>query len=380
MWSFHEFFAGGGMARAGLGPQWQCLFANDIDAKKVAAYAQNWGSDALVCGDVARLAPSDIPGRADLAWASFPCQDLSVAGAGAGLKGQRSGTFWAFWAQIQALVAQGRAPKLLVLENVCGTLTSHRGADFTAICAALAGSGYRFGAIVVDAALFLPHSRPRLFIIALSRDMAIPAGVRGEPSPLWHTGAVHAAFARLSAEMSNAWVWWHMPPPVQRRLRFADIAEKDAEACNWHSPQATKFLLAKMSLGNLAKVELARQALARRIGTVYKRTRQDENGAKVQRAEVRFDGLAGCLRTPGGGSSRQTILVVEQGTFKSRLISARETARLMGLPETYRLPPNYNDAYHLTGDGVVVPVVRHLAAHILEPILERANSASKVAA
>lgn len=380
MWSFHEYFAGGGMARAGLGPQWQCLFANDIDVKKTTAYAQNWGSDALVCGDVARLAPSDIPGRADLAWASFPCQDLSVAGAGAGLKGQRSGTFWAFWTQIQALVAQGRAPKTLVLENVCGTLTSHRGADFTAICAALAGSGYRFGAIVVDAALFLPHSRPRLFIIALSRDMAIPAGVRGEPSPLWHTGAVHAAYARLSAEMSNAWVWWHMPPPVQLRLRFADIAEKDAEACNWHSPQATKSLLAKMSVGNLAKVEMARQALARRIGTVYKRTRLDENGAKVQRAEVRFDGLAGCLRTPGGGSSLQTILVVEQGTVKSRLISARETARLMGLPETYRLPPNYNDAYHLTGDGVVVPVVRHLASHILEPILEGADQASKVAA
>ena len=51
------------------------------------------------------------------------------------------------------------------------------------------------------------------------------------------------------------------------------------------------------------------------------------------------------------------------------VISARETARLMGLPEDYRLPENHNEAYHLTGDGVVVPVVRHLAQHILEPLI-----------
>jgi DNA (cytosine-5)-methyltransferase 1 len=50
-------------------------------------------------------------------------------------------------------------------------------------------------------------------------------------------------------------------------------------------------------------------------------------------------------------------------------MSARETARLMGLPETYRLPPSYSAACHLTGDGVAVPVVRHLAHWLLEPLL-----------
>jgi len=95
--SYYEFFAGGGMARAGLGPDWSCVFANDIDEKKAAAYKANWGAEHLRIADVASLTTDILPGRADLAWASFPCQDLSLAGAGAGLEGHRSGTFWPFW-------------------------------------------------------------------------------------------------------------------------------------------------------------------------------------------------------------------------------------------------------------------------------------------
>jgi DNA (cytosine-5)-methyltransferase 1 len=109
------------------------------------------------------------------------------------------------------------------------------------------------------------------------------------------------------------------------------------------------------------------------VGSVFLRM-----GAARQRAEVLFDGLAGCLRTPGGGSSRQFLLVVDQGAVRSRLITPREAARLMGLPESYRLPAGANAALHLAGDGVAVPVVRHLAAEILEPLLA-GGSAAKAA-
>src|SRR5690606_9724569 len=127
-------------------------------------------------------------------------------------------------------------------------------------------------------------------------------------------------------------------------------------------------LLSMMSSVNLAKVEDAQRTGRRMVGTIYKRTRKDESGNKLQRAEVRFDDIAGCLRTPAGGSSRQLIMVVEKTRIRSRLISSRETARLMGLDEDYALPDRYNDAYHLTGDGVAVPVVRHLACQLFEPI------------
>jgi DNA (cytosine-5)-methyltransferase 1 len=124
-----------------------------------------------------------------------------------------------------------------------------------------------------------------------------------------------------------------------------------------------------MSPINRDKVEKAKGAKRRMVGGIYKRTRLDENGNRAQRAEIRFDDLAGCLRTPVGGSSRQSIMIVEGNKVRSRLLSPREAARLMGLPESYKLPENYNEAYHLSGDGVAVPVVRFLAAHVLEPLL-----------
>ena len=70
-----------------------------------------------------------------LAWASGRCEDLSLAGAGAGLQGERSGTFWPFWKLMMGLAADERAPRLIVLENVCGALTSHGGRDFSALLA-----------------------------------------------------------------------------------------------------------------------------------------------------------------------------------------------------------------------------------------------------
>ena len=71
---------------------------------------------------------------------------------------------------------------------------------------------------------------------------------------------------------------------------------------------------------------------------------------------------------------------MEGEALKARLISSRETARLMGLPDAYKLPENYNEAYHVTGDGVVVPVVRHLARHLFEPLLEFSEFRTSTAA
>lgn len=151
------------MARLGLGAEWRCLFANDIDPKKAAAYRANFGVTEFIEGDIGALCPENFPGHADLAWASFPCQDLSLAGLGAGLRGARSGLFWTFWRIIKGLADEGRAPTLVVIENVTGLLTSHRGGDFAAICEAIAHAGYFAGAVVLDAADFLPQSRPTAF-------------------------------------------------------------------------------------------------------------------------------------------------------------------------------------------------------------------------
>ena len=368
--AFYEFFAGGGMVRSGLGLNWECLFANDFDHKKAATYASNWGDGVMVTKDVGEVRTAEIKGRADLIWASFPCQDLSLAGMGAGLKGNRSGTFWPFWELIKELDSEKRGPHVIVLENVCGTLTSHKGKDFTAIANALADGGYRFGAVVIDAVEFVPQSRPRLFIIATASGTKTPdVALSGEATLLWHSKALQTAHLRLKGRAKEQWLWWKLPAPPLRNTRFVDLVEDAPASVKWHTAVETEKLLGMMSPVNKEKVEAAKKSGQLLVGTVYKRTRLDDKDKKVQRAEVRFDDIAGCLRTSTGGSSRQSILVVKGDEIRSRLLSSREAARLMGLPDEYKLPASYNEAYHLVGDGVAVPVVRYLAEHLLGPIV-----------
>lgn len=353
------------MARLGLGGGWRCVFANDFDPVKAAAYRANF-TDAAVHfreGDVWRLTPTDLPGRADLAWASSPCQDFSLAGARAGLSGGRSSAFFGFWRLMEALDGEGRAPKIIVIENVVGLLNSNGGADFAALGAALAGRGYRFGALEIDAARFLPQSRPRVFVIATRE---APAAHVGE-SP-FHTRSVRAAHAALPPHLQDRWIWWNAPAPPNRNTDLASLLEP-AEDVRWHTAAQTERLLALMVPVHRARLEVA---TPREVGAVFRRTRK-EDGRSVQRAEVRFDGLAGCLRTPRGGSSRQAIIVVEAGRVMSRLITPREAARLMGLPDSYLLPRSATGALHVAGDGVAVPVVRWLAETLLEPLLRPAR-------
>ena len=190
--TLYEFFAGGGMVRAGLGAGWTCAFANDFDPKKARAYRANWGDGGeLTVGDVAAVRPRELPGRADLMWGSFPCQDLSEAGNGAGLGGARSSAFFPFWNLVTGLAAENRAPRIVAIENVRGALTADGGAGFAAICSAFATAGYRFGALIIDAALFVPQSRPRLFVIGVAPDVTLPASLtrRRSPPPVPHAEA-----------------------------------------------------------------------------------------------------------------------------------------------------------------------------------------------
>jgi len=375
-WGFYEFFAGGGLARLGLGRRWVCLLANEICEKKASVYRMNFGrSPELIVDDVWNLTPDRLPPGATLAWASFPCQDLSLAGNGRGLEGERSGTFIPFWNLMDALVKERRGVPIVVVENVVGAITSNAGRDFRFLLETMIATGYRVGPMVVDAVRFLPQSRPRLFILAVKEGTPMPVSIVSDgPSHLWHPERLCIAHDRLPAAVRRAWVWWKLPAPPPMKAGLTELIEEDPTNVAWHSEAETTRLLSLMSPMNLAKVRKA-QAYGRRIaGTVYKRMRVDETGVKVQRAEVRFDQISGCLRTPVGGSSRQIILIVERNSVRSRLLSPREAARLMGVPDSYELPDKYNDAYHAMGDGLAVPAVAWLEKHLLRPLARIVDS------
>ena len=304
------------LAWAPRGPA--CLPTISIPRKPPATLPT--GVSGHLVEDIAKITVNDLPGTADLAWASFPCQDLSLAGAGEGLKGHRSGTFWPFWKLMRALATEGRPPRMIVLENVCGALTSHGGQDFAAIGAALASGGYQFGAVVMDAAHFLPQSRPRLFIVAVRSALSVPGDLMADgPVAPWHSPALIVAHGKLSKSAQAAWIWWRLPPPPVRNTAFSDLIEETPKSVRWHTKEETKHLLSLMDPGNRAKVEAAKRAGRRMVGGVYRRTRPDGDGVKIQRAEIRFDDIAGCLRTPAGGSSRQSIMIVQGSMVRSRL-------------------------------------------------------------
>lgn len=364
-----EFFAGGGLAGLGLNG-FRISFANDIDAMKAAAFRANHPGVALHQGDVWDLNPADLPPAPDLAWASSPCQDVSLAGARGGLKARRSGAFWGFWRLMQGLGE--RRPRIVVIENVAGLLTSGGGADFAAVCEAMGQAGYRVGALEMDAALWLPQSRPRLFIVAM-RGATGPESTG--PNGVFHTPRLVGAVDRLPAHVRANWVWWSLSAPPRRTLDLAAMLEPD-DGVRWLEETKASAVLALAAPLHRARLEAAMASGERRVGAAYRRVRM-ERGVKVQRLEMRFDGLAGCLRTPAGGSSRQYIIVCDAGRTQVRRLTGREAARLMGMSEDYSLPAGESAALKLMGDAVAVPVVRALSDGLLRPAL---GSAGRIAA
>lgn len=368
---YYEFFAGGGMARLGLGDRWSCLFANDFSPRKAQSYFENFHPepDEFDDGDVFDIEPARLPRGADMAWASFPCQDLSLAGAGQGLNGARSGSFWGFWRLMQELANEGQPIPLIVLENVVGTISANQGNDFQTLLNKLVRYGYRIGPLVIDAQFFIPQSRPRLFIIAVHLDVDVPPTLlQSYPDARWHPKVMVKAYQNIPKDIQEQWLWWNLPYPPARSINLIDLLEDNPAGVKWHTPHETNRLLELMTPLHRAKVKAAQESGKRVVGTIYRRIRTHD-GVKAQRAEIRIDDVSGCLRTGSGGSSKQFLMIIEGDSIRSRLLSPREAARLMGVNDAYELPANYSDAYHLMGDGLVVPVVSWLSEHILLPLL-----------
>jgi DNA (cytosine-5)-methyltransferase 1 len=350
--SFLEFFAGSGLVAESFKGIFTPIWANDICPKKKAVYAANHGSEHFHLASITEVKGVNLP-TAALAWASFPCQDLSLAGLAQGIHGLRSGLVWE-WLRVMDEMPQ--RPPLLVAENVIGLLSASSGEHYRQLHTALAKRGYQVGAMVIDAIRWLPHSRPRVFVVAVESNLAIPKELTSF-TPNW----LHPESVRKAAAGLDNWIWWAMPEPPPRQLTLTDIIEWNAPFADPETEARNLQLISSKNL-NLLRHTPKNKKLA---APGYKRTR-----AGKQVLELRFDDVAGCLRTPQGGSSRQTLVIHRNGELHSRLLTIRETARLMGAPDTYQIPGTYNEGYKAMGDGVATPVARWLATKLLSPLLE----------
>lgn len=368
-----EFFAGIGLMRAGLeAAGWRTIFANDIDPAKWAMYRANYGEENhFHLGDVHALDPARIP-DVDLATASFPCTDLSLAGARAGLAGSQSGAFWGFIRVLETLGV--RRPAVVLLENVAGFLTSHGGADFRDALLALNRLGYTVDAFVIDASHFVPQSRVRLFVVgrldAAADFIPAPENLVSETRPPALTSFIHR-------HPEIRWRLAPLPPLPCRRLQLRDLLEDlPPNSALWWNRTRADYLLSQMSTRHRAQAQEMIDSPETRYGAVFRRVRRGRT-----MAELRIDGLAGCLRTPRGGSARQIIFAGGQGRFAVRLLTPRECARLMGADD-FKITASLNQSLFGFGDAVCVPVIRWIAEHCLdalfpaEPLANRPSPAA----
>ena len=360
--NFAEFFAGIGLLRIGLERAgWRIVFANDICEDKRAMYRANFGdAGEFVLGDVHKLDVSLIPTVA-LATASFPCNDLSIAGEWKGLAGKHSSAFWGF---IDVLKKLGRRrPPMVLLENVMGFLTSDDGNDFRDALMALNDLGYAVDALVIDAARFVPQSRQRLFVIATKTRLA--AAINETPK-FYESDCRPPALADFI--MWNPEINWRirkLPPLPNLKPKLSDILQDlSPNSSMWWSRERSDYLLNQMSPKHRAKADEMMRGSRISYGTVFRRVRNEKS-----MAELRTDGIAGCLRTPRGGSGRQILFAAGKGQFMVRLLSPRECARLMGADD-FVIRATLNQALFGFGDAVCVPVVEWIAKNYLNQVWE----------
>jgi DNA (cytosine-5)-methyltransferase 1 len=382
--TFCEFFAGIGLVHEALRRSgWQCVYANDIDAKKRHMYTGHYGHDTSGHYHQGDVWTTDevlgrIPGRPFLATASFPCTDMSLAGKRRGLAGEQSGALFGFLQVLEQL--DERRPPMVLLENVPGFLTSHDGADFQTAIDELAALGYWLDCFVIDARWFVPQSRPRLFIAGYQAELLTrPLAPRETDSEL----------------MSDPWERAVMRADRMRPRRLIEVIRRTEPATGWATIDCGNPAVAITSITeaiDTAKdqswwndLEVARHremmfdrhrdqldALCRNSGrptalTAFRRVRQGQ-----QRMEVRFDGVAGCLRTPRGGSAKQIVIVVDRGQIRMRWMTPREYARLQGASD-YALPENTIQALFGFGDAVCVPVIEWIDRNMLTPVFDAAS-------
>jgi DNA (cytosine-5)-methyltransferase 1 len=330
----------------------------------VAAFPED-SAERCVVGDVHELVPAEIPG-ATLATASFPCTDVSLAGYRKGLEGTQSSAFWGFARLLENM--NGRRPSIVMIENVPGLVTSHKGRDLRAIALCLNRLGYSCDAFIVDAVNFVPQSRARLFIIGVM-----------DVSCSWDVSAALAdrdqrlRFNQLTEFMiANKDVRWsilNIPAPPRSSVQLIDVLEDlPPDSHRWWSTARTEYLVNQMSNRHREVAERLTRDDGLHYATVYRRVRDG-----VSRAELRVDNIAGCLRTPRGGSSRQILFVAGKGTRRARFMTPREYARLQGVPDSFPITVPDNQALFGFGDAVCIPVISWVAENCLNPLLAYQN-------
>ncbi|MDP2660284.1 MAG: DNA (cytosine-5-)-methyltransferase [Dehalococcoidia bacterium] len=341
---------------------WTVAFSDDIDLQKYEMYKGHFPDAAshYMVQDIHTVSSDSVP-SITLATASFPCNDLSLAGARKGLAGKQSSAFWGFVGILERMGS--RRPPIVLLENVIGFLNSHGGDDFRQALAALDSLGYSVDSFALDAIHFVPQSRPRLFVVGLLESCFGPNPDQN-PEPAESAVRPRALCEFMRSNTDLRWRIRRLPPQPTSVRRFESVVEDLPDnAPEWWDRKRSQYLLDQMSDRHRKIANAMITGSEWSYGTVFRRMR---NGKSM--GELRTDGFAGCLRTPRGGSGRQILFKAGKGEYHARLVTPREAARLMGADD-YEISVPLNQALFAFGDAVCVPVIEWIAEHYLNPMV-----------
>nr|WP_234480504.1 DNA (cytosine-5-)-methyltransferase [Paraburkholderia aspalathi] len=331
---FIDLFAGIGGIRMGFEAHGgDCVFTSEWNDFSTKTYRENYppGGDHALIGDIVSFPAEEVPSH-DVLLGGFPCQPFSIAGVSKknalgrphGFECTTQGTLFFDVARIIA----AKRPAAFLLENVKNLLSHDKGRTFDVILQTLRDElGYEVHYRVVDGQHFTPQHRERIIIV----------GFRGKTSFSWDDLRLPESGPRLGSILHRT--DGSEPVLPWDHDRFFDHASKRVQPKYTLTPNLWTYLQ-----NYAAKHRAAGNGFG--FGMAY-----PDSVTRTLSARYHKDG--------------SEILVYQGEQLRPRRLTPRECARLMGFPDTFRIPVSDTQAYRQFGNSVVMPVMREVARIML---------------
>lgn len=332
---FIDLFAGiGGIRVAFEAIGGECVFTSEWDSYAQRTYMANFGGQAPIDGDITKIDASDIPDH-DVLLGGFPCQPFSIAGVSKknalgrahGFEDETQGTLFFDVARIIA----AKRPKAFMLENVKNLQSHDKGRTFDVIVRTLREElGYQVFHKVIDGAHFVPQHRERIIIVGFREPVEFDWNMVVLPTKGAHTLAeiIHKKSDEPFLDFDGSNYYDHAKHKALEKYTLTDnLWQYLQNYKKKHQAAGNGFGFGLVSLTSVTRTLSARY---------YK-----------DGSEILFD----------------------QGKKKNpRRLTPRECARLMGFPDTFKIPVSDTRAYKQFGNSVVVPVMKAVAV-ALKPLI-----------
>jgi DNA (cytosine-5)-methyltransferase 1 len=324
-----------------------CVFTSEWDEYAKKTYSANFPTSHTVEGDITMIDADSIPEH-DVLLAGFPCQPFSIAGVSKknalgrahGFADETQGTLFFDVARI----IERKRPRVFLLENVKNLQSHDRGRTFDVICRTLREElGYQLTFKVIDGAHFVPQHRERIIILGFREPVGFDWDILRLP-PKSQVKLRHVLHKNDGSEPVLAW----------DDGRYFDHSRNKPHDKYTLTPHLWNYL------------------------QEYKRKHQDK-GNGFGFGLVRPKDVARTLsaRYYKDGSE----ILIDQGPRRPpRRLTPRECARLMGFPDTFKIPVSDTRAYKQFGNSVVVPVIREVAQAVRPFLAEEVRGQAELLA